>query len=122
MENERRERFVLKEFGGRGPRISPDAFVAEGAALIGDVTVGEESSIWFNAVLRGDIAPVIVGRFTSIQDNCTVHVAGSGPATIGNYVTVGHGAVVHAATVEDGALIGMHAIILDGAVVGHGSI
>ena len=109
-------------FEGVAPRVSPEAYVAEGAVLVGDVTVGEGSSIWHNAVLRGDREPVRVGRFTSIQDNCTVHVDPGLPAVIGNYVTVGHGAVIHAATVEDDVLVGMNATILSGAVIGRGSV
>ena len=110
------------EFEGARPQVSAEAFVFDGAALVGDVSVGEGSSIWFGAVLRGDIAPVVVGRFTSIQDNAVIHVARGGPALIGDYVTVGHSAIVHAATVEDDCLIGMHSTILDGAVIGRGSI
>ncbi len=87
-------------FAGVSPRISPEAYVAPGAVLVGDVSVGEASSIWFNAVLRADHDSIRVGRFTSIQDNCTVHVDEGEPAAIGDYVTIGHGAVVHAATIE----------------------
>ena len=122
MESQPQKSHVEREFEGKRPRVSPEAFVAEGAALVGDVTIGEGSSIWFGAVLRGDIAPVAVGRFTSIQDNSVVHVARNVATTIGDYVTVGHSAIVHAATVEDDCLIGMHSTILDGAVIGRGSI
>ncbi|WP_287153804.1 gamma carbonic anhydrase family protein [Candidatus Solincola tengchongensis] len=109
---------MLVPYGDKSPRVSPDAFLAEGARLIGDVKVGSHASIWYNAVLRADRGEIVVGEYTSIQDCCVLH----GPVTVGNYVTCGHGAILHGATVEDNCVIGMNAVILDGAVVGHGSV
>ncbi|MDI6872663.1 gamma carbonic anhydrase family protein [Candidatus Solincola sp.] len=109
---------MLVPYRDKSPRVSPDAFLAEGAQLIGDVKVGSHSSIWYNAVLRADRGEIVVGEYTSIQDCCVLH----GPVTVGNYVTCGHGAILHGATVEDNCVIGMNAVILDGAVVGHGSV
>lgn len=105
-----------------GPRLHPSAFVAPGAAVIGDVTLGEESSVWYGAVLRGDINRIVVGARTNIQDNAVIHLADDYPAFIGELVTVGHSAIVHACTIDDEVLIGMGAIILDGAEIGARSI
>jgi len=96
--------------------------VAAGAQLVGDVTVGSASSIWFNAVLRGDIAPVIIGHHSNIQDNAVCHVGDDAPCVVGNYVTVGHSAILHGCTVRDEVLIGMGAVVMDGVVVGEQSI
>jgi carbonic anhydrase/acetyltransferase-like protein (isoleucine patch superfamily) len=112
----------LFRFGDLYPQVSPTAYVADTAVLIGDVTVAEGASIWHNAVLRGDIAPIRVGRFSNVQDNCTVHVEHDRPAIIGDYVTVGHNAVIHGADIEDAVLIGMNATVLSYARVGRGSI
>jgi carbonic anhydrase/acetyltransferase-like protein (isoleucine patch superfamily) len=109
-------------FAGVAPTISPGAYVAPGAVLIGDVTVGDESSIWYNVVLRADQELIVVGRCTNVQDNCVVHGDPGQPAVIGDHVTIGHSAVIHGATVEDDVLIGINATILNGAVVGRGSI
>lgn len=113
---------MTREYLGRSPKIDKDAFVAETAALIGDVTVGRDSSIWYGAVLRGDEEPIAVGEGTSIQDNCVLHCDAGSPMTIGNNVTVGHAAVIHGATVGDNVLIGMGAVILDGATIGSNTI
>ena len=104
------------------PTISPSAWVAGSAAVRGDVTLGEDVSVWFSAVLRGDEAPVTVGDRTNIQDSAVLHVSAGFPCVVGREVTVGHGAVVHGCTVEDGALIGIRATVLDGAVIGAGAI
>ena len=103
---------------GKTPQISPEAFTAETAALIGDVTVGPDSSVWFGAVVRGDNAPISVGRGTSIQDNAVLHTEKGHPLTVGDNVTVGHGAIVHCASVGSNTLVGMGSVLLDGAVVG----
>lgn len=103
-------------------RIHQDTFVAPTATIVGDVTIGAGSSVWYNAVLRGDMAAINIGEQTNIQDGCLLHVADGFPLVIGNYVTAGHGAILHGCTVEDGVLIGMGAIVLDGAVIGSGSI
>jgi carbonic anhydrase/acetyltransferase-like protein (isoleucine patch superfamily) len=100
------------------PRVSPQAFLAEGAMLIGNVRVDSNASIWYNAVLRADRGEIAVGEYSSIQDCCVLH----GPVRVGSHVTVGHGAILHGATVEDNCVIGMNAVVLDGAVVGHGSV
>jgi carbonic anhydrase/acetyltransferase-like protein (isoleucine patch superfamily) len=105
-------------FHGRTPAVPPSAFLAGGAYLIGDVTLGEDASVWFTAVLRGDINSITVGARTNIQDGAVVHVTHELPAVIGNDVTVGHRAIVHACTVGDGSLVGMGSVVLDGAVIG----
>ncbi len=110
-------------FGGVWPRIHPTAFVAPGATVIGNVTVGEQASIWFGAVLRGDNEPITIGARSNIQDLTLVHVMrDTHPTVIGDDVTVGHSAVVHGATIEDRCLIGMGAILLNGVRVGSESI
>ena len=109
---------MLITLRGKTPQVSPEAFVAETAALIGDVTVGADSSVWFGAVVRGDNEPIKVGNGTSIQDNAVLHTEKGHPLTIGDNVTVGHGAIVHCSSVGSNCLIGMGAILLDGAVIG----
>ncbi len=105
-----------------GPRIHPSAFVAPGATVLGDVTLGEESSIWFGAVLRGDLNRIIIGPRSNVQDGAVIHLADDFPALIGELVTIGHSAIVHACTLDDEVLVGMGAIILDGAEIGARSI
>lgn len=107
-------------FEGKTPRIDPSAFVAPTAVLIGDVEVGAEASIWFGAVLRGDHPEhgIRVGARTSIQDNCVLHVSARGPTLVGDDVTVGHGAVFESCEIRRGALIGMNAVVLHGAIIG----
>jgi gamma-carbonic anhydrase len=106
----------------RAPRIAPSVFVARSADVIGAVSVDEYSSIWFQAVIRADINEIIIGRRTNIQDGCIVHVADDYAVRIGDDVTCGHHAVIHACHVGDRVLVGMGAIILDGAEVGSDSI
>ena len=113
---------MLMTFHNESPKISPEAFVAETAALIGNVTVGKNSSVWFGAVIRGDNEPITVGEGTSIQDNAVLHTEKGHPLTVGNNVTVGHGAIVHCTSVGDNTLVGMGAILLDGAVIGKNCI
>ena len=105
-----------------GPRTDPSAFVVPGATVIGDVTLLAESSVWYGAVLRGDINRIVIGAQTNLQDGVIVHLADDYPALVGERVTVGHGAIVHACKVDDEVLIGMGAIILDGAEIGARSI
>jgi len=105
-----------------GPRLHPSVFVASGATVIGDVTCAEESSVWYGAVLRGDINRIIIGPQSNIQDCAVVHLADDFPAIVGALVTVGHSAIVHACRIDDEVLIGMGAIILDGAEIGARSI
>ncbi|MCX7780311.1 MAG: gamma carbonic anhydrase family protein [Negativicutes bacterium] len=110
------------EFEGIKPSIDRKTFIADGAKVIGKVEMKEFSSIWFNAVARGDVNRIEIGRYTNIQDNSVLHVADDFPCIIGDYVTVGHNCVIHGATVEEHCLIGMGAVILNGAVIGKGSI
>jgi len=106
----------------KGPTVHATAFVHARAVVIGNVLVGPRASVWPCAVLRGDVAPIEIGEGTNIQDGAVVHVADGLPAKIGARVTVGHLAMIHACTIEDECLIGMHATVLDGAVVGARSI
>lgn len=100
------------------PDIHPSAFVAPGAVVRGEVHLAENSSVFYNAVLRGDRAPISIGEGTNIQDNCVIHVEYDLPVTVGKNVTVGHGAILHGCTVGDETLIGMGAIVLNGAQIG----
>lgn len=104
------------------PHIAADAFVADGACIIGEVSLGSDSGVWYNAVLRADSDSITVGSRTNIQDGVAVHVDEDSPTVIGDDVSVGHNAVVHGCTVEDGSLIGMGAVVLNGAVVGEQSL
>jgi len=114
---------VLRPYRGVLPRVHPSAFIDQSAQVIGDVEIGEESSIWMCAVLRGDVHAIRVGRRTNIQDGTIVHVmTGTHPTTIGDHVTIGHGAIVHGCTIESQCLVGMGAILLDGAHIGSGSV
>ena len=113
---------MIKDFAGKKPIIDESAFIAENAAVIGDVTIGKGSSVWYSAVLRGDMCAITIGENSNIQDNATVHVGMKEPAVIGNGVTVGHNALVHGAVIKDNALLGMGSVVLDGAVIGENSI
>jgi len=112
----------LDRFLGKRPKLGRGVYIARGAAVLGDVTLGDYSSVWYNAVLRGDINRIVVGHHSNIQDNAVLHLADDFPCIVGNYVTVGHSAVVHACKVGDETLVGMGAVILDGAVIGKQSI
>jgi carbonic anhydrase/acetyltransferase-like protein (isoleucine patch superfamily) len=107
---------------GKEPQLGRDVFVAEGAQLIGEVMVGEGSSIWFGSILRGDINRVVIGHHTNIQDMSVCHVADEHACVVGNYVTCGHRAILHGCTVHDEVLIGMGAVLMNGVVVGGQSI
>ena len=114
---------MIAAYAGHAPRLDPSAYVVENATVIGDVVIGPESSIWFGAVVRGDIHPIRIGARTNVQDNATLHVVGGKfGTTLGDGVTVGHNAVVHGCTIEDGVLIGMGAIVLDDARIGAESL
>lgn len=114
---------MIEEFQGISPVIGPDVYIAPTASVIGDVTIGEGSSVWHGASVRGDCWTIRIGRFSNIQDACVCHCTTGGPElVVGDNVTIGHGAIIHSCTVEDGALIGMGAVILDGARIGKGSI
>ena len=108
----------LDTFLRKQPALGADVYLAKTAVVLGDVTLGESSSVWYGAVLRGDINKIVVGHHTNIQDNAVLHNADNFPCIVGNWVTVGHSAVVHACTVGDECLIGMGAVILDGAEIG----
>jgi carbonic anhydrase/acetyltransferase-like protein (isoleucine patch superfamily) len=114
---------LIEEFQGISPVIGRDVYIAPSASVIGDVTIGDGSSIWHGAAVRGDCWNIIIGRYSNIQDACVCHCTTGGPElVIGDNVTIGHGAILHSCTVEDGSLVGMGAVILDGAVIGKGSI
>lgn len=113
---------AIETFEGISPEIDPSAFVAGSADVIGRVSIGEDASVWYNTTLRGDINEIVIGPKSNIQDNAVVHLADDYGVTIGEWVTVGHGAIVHACTVKDEVLVGMGACILDGAVIGERSI
>jgi carbonic anhydrase/acetyltransferase-like protein (isoleucine patch superfamily) len=114
---------VLRPHRGTSPRVHPTAFIDVSAQVIGDVEIGEESGVWMCAVVRGDVHWIKVGRRTNIQDGAIVHgMTGTHPTSIGDNVTVGHAALLHGCTIEDECLIGMGAIVLNGAHVGTGSI
>jgi carbonic anhydrase/acetyltransferase-like protein (isoleucine patch superfamily) len=114
---------MLRQFRGTSPRVHAAAYVDDSAQVIGDVEIGPESSVWMNAVVRGDVHWVRIGRRSNVQDGTVVHVMnGTHPTTIGDDVTIGHAAVVHGCTVADRVLIGMGAILLNGVTVGEDSI
>jgi gamma-carbonic anhydrase len=114
---------MIRPFGDVSPRREGGVFVADTAVVIGDVTLGRDTSIWFGCLVRGDVHHIVIGAETNIQDLTVVHVTGGRHATaIGDRVTVGHRAILHGCTVEDRCLIGMGAIVLDGAVVERGAI
>jgi carbonic anhydrase/acetyltransferase-like protein (isoleucine patch superfamily) len=102
--------------------IDPTAFIAPGAALVGEVSIGRNASVWFSATLRGDMEPITIGAESNVQDACVVHVDHGRPTTIGDRVTLGHGAIVHASVVEDDVLIAMKAVILSGCHIGRNSL
>lgn len=106
----------------REPKIHEQAVVARGAVVLGNVTIGKDSSIWYNAVVRGDMQSVSIGEGSNVQDNAVLHVDADSPLKIGDQVTVGHGAILHGCMVEDGVLIGMGAIVMNKAVIGRNSI
>jgi carbonic anhydrase/acetyltransferase-like protein (isoleucine patch superfamily) len=112
---------VVIPFNGKHPSIHPSAFLAPTAVVIGDVTIGAESSIWFGAVLRGDSPEhrVVVGKRTSVQENCVIHIGHWGPTIVGDDVTVGHGAKFECCTIGDRTVIGMNAVILQNARIGN---
>jgi gamma-carbonic anhydrase len=105
-------------FKGVWPTIADDVFIAPGAVVIGDVTLHAGASVWYNTVIRGDSAPIVIGRGTNIQDNCTLHVDSDAPLTIGDECTIGHNAVVHGATLGDRVLVGINAVVLSHAKIG----
>jgi len=114
---------VIRKFKGSAPRIDASAYIDRSAQVIGDVEIGEESSVWMNVVIRGDVNRIRIGRRSNIQDLTMVHVMrDTHPTTIGDEVTVGHSAVIHGSTIEDRVLVGMAAVLLNGVHVGHDSV
>ncbi len=114
---------MIKKFRGKSPIIPDSCYVSESVDLIGDVTLGEDVSLWFGTVVRGDMHHITIGARSNIQDNSVIHVTTDiSPTRIGDEVTVGHNAIIHGATIEDRCLIGMGSIIMDDVVVGEGSI
>lgn len=113
---------MILAFNGKTPAIGANVFIAPTAMVIGDVTIGDGSSIWYGTVLRGDMAPIRIGAETNIQDLTMVHTDYGHPAILGDRVSVGHRAVVHGCRVDDEALVGIGAVVLNGAVVGRGSV
>ncbi len=110
---------MILDYQGKKPLLHPDVYVAPGAMIIGDVEIGAESSVWFNTVIRGDVNPIRIGRATNIQDGSVLHVFHhEGPLTIGDYITIGHGAVLQACTLSHHILVGMNATVLDHAEIG----
>ena len=112
----------LDKFLRKKPVLGKSVYLAKTAVVLGDVTLGDHSSVWYGAVLRGDINRIVVGHHSNIQDNAVLHLADKLACLVGNWVTVGHSAVVHACTVGDEVLVGMGSVILDGAVIGAQSI
>jgi carbonic anhydrase/acetyltransferase-like protein (isoleucine patch superfamily) len=111
----------IHNYGDRKPKIAPTAFIADGVQIIGGVEIGENASILFNTVLRGDINDIRVGACSNIQDNSTLHVADEWACIVGDYVTVGHGVNLHGCVIEDEVVVGMGAIVMNGVVVGRQS-
>lgn len=110
---------MLINYKDKAPKIDDSCFIAYNSTIVGDVTIDSDTSIWFGTVIRGDYGKISIGRGTNIQDNCTLHVnSEDGPISIGNYVTVGHNAVIHGSIIEDEVLIGMGSIIMDNAHIG----
>jgi carbonic anhydrase/acetyltransferase-like protein (isoleucine patch superfamily) len=113
---------MILSYNGHHPRVGENVFIAPTAVVIGDVDIADGVSIWYGAVLRGDMDPIRIGRNTNIQDNCTVHTDFGHPVNIGACVTIGHNVVVHGCTIEDNCLIGLGALILTNAVIRRGSL
>ena len=113
---------AIESYESFSPQIHPTAFTANSADVIGRVTLGEESSVWYNTTLRGDINEIVIGPRSNVQDNAVIHLADDYGCYVGELVTVGHSAILHACTVKDEVLVGMGAIVLDGSVIGERSI
>ena len=109
---------MIVALGEKIPRIDPSAFVVDSAVVVGDVVLGPEASVWFHAVVRGDVEPVRIGARSNVQDNATIHVTrGRWATAVGDFVTIGHAAVLHGCTIGDHCLIGIGAIVLDGVII-----
>ncbi|MFJ8264351.1 gamma carbonic anhydrase family protein [Peribacillus asahii] len=112
---------MIYPFKGKTPEIAESAYLAENAVVTGDVKIGEETTIWFNSVIRGDVAPTIIGKKVSIQDNSVLHQSPNNPLIIEDEVTIGHQVILHSCKIRKGALIGMGSIVLDKAEIGEGA-
>jgi carbonic anhydrase/acetyltransferase-like protein (isoleucine patch superfamily) len=113
---------LLKAYNGISPQLSPSVRIAENATVVGDVTLGENVSVWYGATLRGDAGAIRIGAGSNLQDGVIVHDASQIPTQVGEHVVVGHGAILHSCTIGDECLIGMGAILLNGSVIGDGSL
>ena len=113
---------MIIDFEGKTPKIDKSSFIAENATVIGDVTIGKNVGIWYNAILRGDVAPITIGDNTNIQDGSVIHCDVGIPTLVGENVTVGHNVMLHACKIGNNSLIGIGSIVLDGSVVGENSI
>lgn len=119
---------MICSFEGVNPRIHETVYVAKNATVIGNVEIGAHSSIWPGAVIRGDLSSITIGKYTSVQDNCVIHVEGGDdpssqhPAVIRDYCTIGHGALLHGCCIKNRVLVGAHAVIFNNATIGEGSI
>lgn len=114
---------LIKSIRGLVPRWGRGCYFSENATIVGEVTMGDECSVWFNAVVRGDVAPITIGHRVNVQDGACIHVTnGTGPVVIGDDVTIGHNATVHACTIHDGALVGMGSTLLDNCDIGEGAV
>lgn len=114
---------LIKSINGKTPKWGKECYFSENATIVGEVNIGDECSIWFNAVVRGDVAPITMGNGVNVQDGACIHVTSKiGPVNIGNNVTIGHNATVHACTIHDGALIGMASTLLDHCEIGEGAV
>ena len=119
----KQDQVSIQTYNGINPEFGRGVFLASGSRVVGDVKIGEDSSLWFNVTVRGDCNFIRIGSRTNIQDNCVVHVTnGTGPTYIGDEVTVGHAAVIHACTIGNRVLIGMGAILLDGVEIGDNTV
>lgn len=112
---------MIYPYKGKTPKISPSAFIADYVTITGDVEIGDESSIWFNSVVRGDVAPTIIGKKVNVQDNSILHQSPNNPLILEDEVTVGHQVILHSCIVRKRALIGMGSIVLDNAEIGEGA-
>lgn len=113
---------MILPYKNNRPKISEEVFIAPNSSIIGNVEIGTGSSVWFGAVVRGDFQPIIIGSFTNVQDNCTIHVMEDELTAIGDYVTIGHNAIIHCRKIGNGSLIGMGAIILGYSEIGNNCI
>jgi len=113
---------MIHQFDGQIPSVHDNTFIASSAHVIGNVSIGECSNIWFGAVLRGDMGTITIGDYTNVQDNCTIHNEGNFPVNIGDYVTIGHNAIIHGCKISNYTLIGMGSTILNGAEIGEYTI